>query len=51
MSDRPMWPVAPKMSHTFGLGGLVEEGGLVVAGRVTLFVDEEGGCVGEEEEW
>jgi hypothetical protein len=34
--DRPMCPVAPKTSHTFGVGGLVAEGGSVVAGRTSL---------------
>ena len=32
-SERPMWPVAPNMSQTFGVGGFVSEGGSVVAGR------------------
>ena len=33
---RPMWPVAPKMSQTLGMGGLVADGGLVVWGRDRL---------------
>jgi hypothetical protein len=27
-----MWPVAPKTSHTLGVGGLVSEGGSVFGG-------------------
>ena len=28
-----MWPVAPKTSHTLGVGGLDSEGGSVLGGR------------------
>ena len=28
-----MWPVAPKMIHTLGVGGLASEGGSVLGGR------------------
>jgi len=28
-----MWPVAPKISHTLGVGGLASEGGSVLGGR------------------
>lgn len=39
-----MWPVAPNMIQTFWVGGLVSEGGEVVAGRWRPAVDD--GLVG-----
>jgi hypothetical protein len=35
-SDRPMCPVAPKMSHVFWIGGLVSDGGSVEEGRCSF---------------
>ena len=35
-SDRPMWPVAPKTSHIFCVGGFVSEGGSVLVGRCSF---------------
>lgn len=43
-----MWPVAPNTSQVLGVGGLVEEGGSVVAGswrRVFCVVERDCGDV------
>lgn len=41
-----MWPVAPKTSHTLGVGGLESDGGSVEDGRRSFELEAEVGDTG-----